>query len=62
MVESQPQPVFTRHLLRPLHDNLLEVLRSLDNASWDLPTIAGSWRVRDVVVTTQFLTTRSVMV
>jgi uncharacterized protein (TIGR03083 family) len=36
------------HLFRPLLDELLALLRGLQPADWDRPTVAGAWRVRDV--------------
>src|SRR4051812_33817945 len=36
-------------LFAPLRAGLLELLRGLDAADWDRPTIAGAWQVRDVV-------------
>jgi hypothetical protein len=42
-------PTTTAHLFRPLSGELVALLRSLSSASWDLPTAAGSWLVRDVV-------------
>ncbi|HUR81332.1 MAG TPA: maleylpyruvate isomerase N-terminal domain-containing protein [Thermoanaerobaculia bacterium] len=39
----------TRELFRPLCGELVRMLRALPAADWDRPTIAGRWRVRDVV-------------
>jgi uncharacterized protein (TIGR03083 family) len=36
-------------LILPLHEELLTLLRSLKADDWTKPTIAGKWRVRDVV-------------
>ena len=41
-------PVDTRPLFRPLLAELLALLRGLDAAAWERPTVAGPWRVRDV--------------
>lgn len=41
-------PIETAHLFAPLHEELLALLRRLAPTDWDRPTIAGSWRVRDV--------------
>lgn len=41
--------VDTRHLFRPLAVELASLLRSLEIADFDRPTVAGSWRVREVV-------------
>ena len=42
-------PTDTRRYFRPLGSALVELLRSLPKESWDRPTVAGSWLVRDVV-------------
>ena len=42
-------PLDTRPLFAPLHLELIELLRGLGGADWTRPTVAGSWRVRDVV-------------
>ena len=47
-VQTQPAPILCAHLLRQVDDQLLELLASLHAAEWDLPTVAGEWRVRDV--------------
>ena len=45
-----PLPVTdTRPLFRPLCGEIVDLLRTLDGDDWDRPTMAGSWRVRDVV-------------
>ncbi len=41
-------PVYTAELFPPLHQELLALLRGLAPADWERPTVAGSWRVRDV--------------
>jgi len=41
-------PIYCAGLLRPLHAELVSLLRSLTPEQWLRPTIAGSWRVRDV--------------
>lgn len=41
-------PILTAHLYAPLEARLLELLRSLQTDEWELPTIAGDWRVKDV--------------
>lgn len=38
-----------RPLFRPLHEELLRLLEGLSDEEWLRPTVAGSWRVRDVV-------------
>jgi uncharacterized protein (TIGR03083 family) len=50
MVESHPLAVpDTVPLFPPLRAGLLTLLRSLEPADWDQPTLAGAWKVRDVV-------------
>jgi uncharacterized protein (TIGR03083 family) len=39
----------TRPLFRPVSGALVDLLRSLGAADWLRPTVAGKWRVRDVV-------------
>ncbi len=41
-------PIATAHLLLPLHHELMALLRGLEAADWQRPTVAGAWRVRDV--------------
>lgn len=42
-------PLLTAHLLPPVEAKLFELLRALDAADWDRPTIVPGWKVRDVV-------------
>lgn len=42
-------PVYTAELFPALHQELLGLLRRLEPAAWLRPTIAGRWRVRDIV-------------
>jgi uncharacterized protein (TIGR03083 family) len=42
------EPILCAPLLRKVDDKLIELLRSLDPAEWDLPTFAPQWKVRDV--------------
>lgn len=42
-------PVFTAHLFPDLQAELVALLRSLQPEEWLRPTMAGAWRVRDVV-------------
>lgn len=42
-------PTHTDHLLAPLHAELVALLRELAPSDWGRPTVAGDWRVRDVV-------------
>ena len=41
-------PIRCAHLLRKGRWSLLDLLRSLARADWDLPTLAPAWKVRDV--------------
>ncbi|HXW04362.1 MAG TPA: maleylpyruvate isomerase N-terminal domain-containing protein [Vicinamibacterales bacterium] len=46
----RPLPVTdTRPLFRPAAHALLDLLAGLEPGDWQRPTVAGSWRVRDVV-------------
>jgi uncharacterized protein (TIGR03083 family) len=42
-------PVDTRAFFRPLSADIVQLLRSLPADAWERPTVAGAWRVRDVV-------------
>jgi uncharacterized protein (TIGR03083 family) len=42
------EPIYTADLFPPLHRELIILLLGLDAADWERPTLAGSWRVRDV--------------
>lgn len=46
---TAPPPVDTAALFLPLHEELIALLHGLSPAAWDAPTVAGRWRVRDVV-------------
>lgn len=49
MSELRPLAVpETTPLFVPLRAGLVALLRSLEPADWDRPTVAGAWRVRDV--------------
>ncbi|HEX6532979.1 MAG TPA: maleylpyruvate isomerase N-terminal domain-containing protein [Gemmatimonadaceae bacterium] len=41
-------PIYTAELFPPLTARLVSLLRELPPAAWELPTLAGAWRVRDV--------------
>ncbi|HSK79176.1 MAG TPA: maleylpyruvate isomerase N-terminal domain-containing protein [Thermoanaerobaculia bacterium] len=43
-----PEPVSTVHLFAPRSGELVALLRGLSPEDWERPTVAGSWRVRDV--------------
>lgn len=47
-LEPLPTPD-TRAYFRPAAETHVELLRSLGDDDWNKPTVAGSWRVRDVV-------------
>ena len=42
-------PTDTRPFFRPVASDLVVLLRRLDPADWDRPTVAGVWLVRDIV-------------
>src|SRR5215472_9067856 len=42
------EPILCAHLLRPVDEKLVDLLRSLSAEEWDLQTIAPMWKVRDV--------------
>lgn len=42
------QPRYVADLFAPLHRELIVLLRGLAPEQWELPTVAGAWRVRDV--------------
>jgi uncharacterized protein (TIGR03083 family) len=45
-----PLPIVdTRHAFRPASRDIVGVLRAATADDWERPTLAGSWRVRDVV-------------
>lgn len=49
MAPLQPLPPrYVADLFAPLHHELMTVLRGLSASDWELPTVAGAWRVRDV--------------
>jgi hypothetical protein len=44
----EPGRVDVVPLFRPLHEELVGLLKGLSAADWERPTVAGTWRVRDV--------------
>lgn len=42
------QPILAAHLLAPLNDELVALLRGIQGDEWHAPTIAGTWTVKDV--------------
>lgn len=42
-------PLYTAELFAPLHARLEALLRGFTPEDWERPTVAGRWRVRDVV-------------
>jgi len=44
----QKIPISTAHLLLPLEQKLISLLRSLTAEEWQLRSIAGSWTVKDI--------------
>lgn len=47
-MEPSPGPILCAHLMRKVDDELLELLRALYPAEWNLQTVAPLWKVRDV--------------
>jgi uncharacterized protein (TIGR03083 family) len=45
---AAPGPILTAHLFPEIESRLLELLRGLDAADWELPTLAPAWTVKDV--------------
>ena len=43
-----PGPILCAHLLRKVDEKLLELLAGLEASEWELGTVAGEWKVRDV--------------
>src|SRR5690242_1483966 len=58
MALSPPPPTDTRALFRPVSSALVTLLRGLQPADWERPTIAGAWVVRDIVAHLADLTFR----
>lgn len=49
MTDTRPvAPIAVAHLLAPLHDELIALLRSLAPEDWSRPTWAPAWTVKDV--------------
>jgi uncharacterized protein (TIGR03083 family) len=46
---ESPMPIDTRPLFRPVSGSLVTLLRGLPLESWELPTVAAAWAVRDIV-------------
>jgi hypothetical protein len=46
---EQVPPTDTRRFFRPVASELTVLLRTLPAEAWDRPTVAGTWRVRDVI-------------
>ena len=46
---EQVPPTDTRRLFRPIASELTALLRTLPSEAWNHPTVAGTWRVHDVV-------------
>jgi len=42
------KPILVADLFAPLNDELVALLRGLDAAEWNAPTVAGSWTVKDI--------------
>ena len=46
---EQVPPTDTRRFFRPVATELTTLLRALPADAWDRPTVAGTWRVREVI-------------
>ena len=46
---EQMPPTDTRRFFRPVATELTALLRALPAEAWDRPTVAGTWRVREVI-------------
>lgn len=42
------QPILTAELFAPLHDELIALLRGINENEWKQPTAAGAWTVKDL--------------
>ena len=42
-------PIDTKPLFRPLHEKLIDLLKSLNEDDWQRQTVAKEWKVKDVV-------------
>ncbi len=42
------EPIDTTELFQPLHEALLDLLRSLSDDDWNRPTVARLWTVKDI--------------
>jgi uncharacterized protein (TIGR03083 family) len=42
------EPILCSQVIRQVDQHLIDLLSSLDDAEWNLPTMAPQWRVRDV--------------
>ena len=45
---NSAEPILCAHLLRPVDEKLIQLLRSLEPGEWDIQTVAPAWKVRDV--------------
>jgi uncharacterized protein (TIGR03083 family) len=45
---SDPPAIDAAHLFPILHSRLIQLLRSLDEREWRMPTVAGTWTVKEV--------------
>jgi len=46
---EQVPPTDTRRFFRPVATELTTLLRALPADAWDRPTVAGTWRVREII-------------
>jgi uncharacterized protein (TIGR03083 family) len=48
MTNQSLNPILCAHLLRPMDEKLIDLLRALAQGEWELQTVAPLWKVRDV--------------
>ncbi|MEO1051749.1 MAG: maleylpyruvate isomerase N-terminal domain-containing protein [Bacteroidota bacterium] len=48
-METRTIPMDTRSLFKPLDDELIKLLKSLNPEDWNKQTVAKAWKVKDVV-------------
>ena len=47
-MEANPKEIDVRPLFAPLHENLIDLLKSLEKEDWQKPTIARFWNIKQV--------------
>ncbi len=48
MTLSPVEPILIAHRFRPIHGELMSLLRSLSPQDWSAPTVAAGWSVKDM--------------